>query len=457
MKRIFLFCFLALLNVAALAAVPKTLMWEVGYNLGYRSTPQAACAAKVSHLNTASPNVFRTVTGLVMETETRASCPLNICIPERPDLPCSSGAVTVYASQQCPENSSLVGKECICTPPATEQGGQCVPPEPSRCTADAGTSSVMNFTVGWARSGNPDADDHVGKVVFPNQGRGAACVGGCSWDFTDNGVAAYRSAEPFPASGLHRLSVDFTMRGAGTACAESPEDAAASPNAPEPPCPGFVGEVNGVTKCVGTASQPVPPPDGPTAGRQAGGSEDNGNPAAGKKPDSGEGSGSGGPGRTPTSGSGGNAGGPAGAAGGTRPDGTTTKPVEGKEQAACGAPGQPKCSINETGTPDGKGAYDAAKAGLDKAEGDYKAGLDAIKNTADKDTSWGVVPSWIAHAECRPWDLGAFEIMGQSFAIVISICDVMPYVVATTSFLWVVATFFLTIAMVFRVTAAPQG
>lgn len=359
---------------------------------------------------------------------------------------------------RCPEHSSLVGGDCVCTPPATQQGNQCVPPtDPSQCADDAGHSSVMNFTVGWARSGNPDADDHVGKVVFPNQGRGAACVGGCSWDFTDNGVTAYRSAEPFPASGLHRLSVDFTMRGAGTACAESPEDAAASPNAPEPPCPGFVGEVNGVTKCVGTASQPVPPPDGPTAGRQAGGSEDNGNPAAGKKPDSGDGSGSGGPGRTPSAGTGGNAGGPAGAAGGTRPDGTTTKPVEGKEQAACGAPGQPKCSINETGTPDGKGAYDAAKAGLDKAEGDYKAGLDAIKNTADKDTSWGVVPSWIAHAECRPWDLGAFEIMGQSFAIVISICDVMPYVVATTSFLWVVATFFLTIAMVFRVTAAPQG
>lgn len=439
MKKVILLL-LSFCALSVFAASPPTTHWTYHEPDGWFPSYAAACDAWFAKR-------------AAMETDPKVS----LVFRSASDNSCSAERIHVNYGSYGFVGASLI-KQVRCPDGYTLENGLCEPPEePSRCAADAGTSSVMNFTVGWARSGTPDADDHVGKVVFPNQGRGAACVGGCSWDFTDNGVTAYRSAEPFPASGLHRLSVDFTMRGAGTACAESPEDAAASPNAPEPPCPGFVGEVNGVTKCVGTASQPVPPPDGPTAGRQAGGSEDNGNPAAGKKPDSGDGSGSGGPGRTPTAGTGGNAGGPAGAAGGTRPDGTTTKPVEGKEQAACGAPGQPKCSINETGTPDGKGAYDAAKAGLDKAEGDYKAGLDAIKNTADKDTSWGVVPSWISHAECRPWDLGAFEIMGQSFAIVISICDVMPYVVATTSFLWVVATFFLTIAMVFRVTAAPQG
>lgn len=439
MKK-FILLLLSFCALSVFAASPPATQWAYKQPGAWFSSYDAACAAWLAEgsANEAVPGVQWELTYVDDD-----SCGAKRTHPVQ--------GIYGYAS------ATLI-KQVRCPDGYTLENGLCEPPdEPSRCAADAGTSSVMNFTVGWARSGNPDADDHVGKVVFPNQGRAAACVGGCSWEFTDNGVAAYRSAEPFPASGLHRLSVDFTMRGAGTACAESPEDAAASPNAPEPPCPGFVGEVNGVTKCVGTASQPVPPPDGPTAGRQAGGSEDNGNPAAGKKPDSGDGSGSGGPGRTPTAGTGGNAGGPAGAAGGTRPDGTTTKPVEGKEQAACGAPGQPKCGIDETGTPTGKGAYDEAKAGLDKAEGDFKAGLDSIKSTADKDTSWGVVPSWIAHAECRPWDLGAFEIMGQSFAIVISICDVMPYVVATTSFLWVVATFFLTIAMVFRVTAAPQG
>lgn len=327
---------------------------------------------------------------------------------------------------------------------------------PTHCSVQTGESTVVNWTVGYTRSPNIDADPNWSLIGPPNKvpvsGQLCEPSSGCTVSL---GAAtdAWQSASP-TAQGLFRVSLDIDATHLGTSCAPTAEEnAGASPDAPMPQCTGYVGEVNGVTRCVGTASAPtsndVPdskpkPPEG-------------GNPRAGEKPRSGEGSGTGGAGRTPTSGNGGPAGGPIGAIGGSKPDGTVDKPGEGKEQAACGAPGQPKCSINETGTPDGKGAYDAAKAGLDKAEGDYTAGLDAIKNTADKDTSWGVVPSWIAHAECRPWDLGAFEIMGQSFAIVISICDVMPYVVATTSFLWVVATFFLTIAMVFRVTAAPQG
>lgn len=319
--------------------------------------------------------------------------------------------------------------------------------EPPRCAADAGTSSVMNFTVGWARSGNPDADDHVGKVVFPNQGRAAACVGGCSWEFTDNGVAAYRSAEPFPASGLHRLSVDFTMRGAGTACAESPEDAAASPNAPEPPCPGFVGEVNGVKKCVGTASQPVPPPDGPTAGRQAGGGEDNGNPAAGKKPGSGEGSGSGGAGRTPTAGSGGNAGGPAGAAGGPKPDGTTPTPGEGKEQAACGAPGQPKCSINEAGTPSpwDENKWDSKVADYRRASDDALGQIkEAGAGTFDGFASFFMAPPLAA---CEP-----LEFPGDRGSLSKQ-CEVVDGVRSVMAYIWALGALWLCLGWIKKATA----
>lgn len=331
----------------------------------------------------------------------------------------------------------------------------------AQCQAKVGTPEMVNYTVGWKRTSQSGVwDDYVHVNKLPPGGSVNVCNQGCQQTLDANAPCpdckAWVSQVP-GANGLYRASMDMMGSYTGSTCSPGPADSVIVPDdSKDPPCPGYVGEVNGVRGCYGTAQAPItqvsadrPPP---AVG------QDTGNPSAGTKPSSGEGSGTGGAGRTPSSGTGGSAGGPAGAIGsGVKPDGTTAKPVEGKEQAACGAPGQPKCGIDETGTPTGKGAYDEAKAGLDKAEGDFKAGLDSIKSTADKDTSWGVVPSWIAHAECRPWDLGAFEIMGQSFAIVISICDVMPYVVATTSFLWVVATFFLTIAMVFRVTAAPQG
>lgn len=84
-------------------------------------------------------------------------------------------------------------------------------------------------------------------------------------------------------------------------------------------------------------------------------------------------------------------------------------------------------------------------------------GLDSIKNKSDKDTSWGTVPTWIEHGQCAPWDLGVMELPGHSIPLVINICVIEPYVVGVTSFLWVVATFFFTIAMVFRVTTATAG
>lgn len=416
----FLFLLLPLFAVAQVCPEGQVRQYKVSSqgDWAWHSTPLAACSEAAAKYSTSSSTQTTTV---VVTDSWETGCSLKAT-----DValdPQGNPVGTTYRNW----GISLANK---CVVPE---------PEPTLCAADAGTSSVMNFTVGWARSGNPDADDHVGKVVFPNQGRGAACVGGCSWEFTDNGVAAYRSAEPFPASGLHRLSVDFTMRGAGTACAESPEDAAASPNAPEPPCPGFVGEVNGVTKCVGTASQPVPSPDGPTAGRQAGGSEDNGNPAAGKKPDSGEGSGSGGPGRTPTSGSGGNAGGPAGAAGGTRPDGTTTKPVEGKEQAACGAPGQPKCRIDESGTPSGNGVFDAANRGADETRDGWLAEIAKAKELNSDGWTW----TFQLPSGCTPLELPGYE-------MTLDVCRFQPVIHDIMSMVWLICTVMGCVWMVFN-------
>jgi len=160
---------------------------------------------------------------------------------------------------------------------------------------------------------------------------------------------AYVSQTPSP-QGLYRFSIDMLGHYTGGSCTEGPADQAAkADDSKDPPCPGFVGEVNGVKGCYGTADKPVrtEPPD-PAVDRM---SRDYGNPSAGTKPETGPGSGDGGEGRTPTTGAGGSQGGPAGAAAGTKPSGTTNKPGEGKEQQNCGAPGQPKCGIDEAGTP----------------------------------------------------------------------------------------------------------
>lgn len=347
---------------------------------------------------------------------------------------------------------------CANAPPPSTYNGRLLTREATdcgdTCKGNDGRTQVVNFTVGWARSGEPDAEDHVGKIVFP---RGSVCVNNCTWQVTDNGVAAYRSVVPSP-QGLHRLSVDFTLLGDGsvTCKASSDADKAADPNQPPKQCPGYVGEVNGKTVCVGSAAKPVGSPEGLSAGRQAGAGEDTGNPSAGKKPSSGEGSGTGGAGRTPQVGEGSNPGGPAGAVGGGKPNGTTTKPGDGKEQAACGAPGQAKCKIDETGTPDGKGAFDGPTKSLDEAFGTAKKQLDGVNAAGDKDTGWGVVPSWLQHSACVPWSLGTLPV-GDGREITIDVCRIMPYVETVTSFLWAITTFVATLAMVFRVTTASKG
>jgi len=175
-----------------------------------------------------------------------------------------------------------------------------------------------------------------------------------------------------------------------------------------------------------------------------------GNPAAGVKPDSGSGSGSG-SGRTPTEGNGGASGGPIGSTvkdGSGSSTGTVTKPADGTEQQACGAPGQPVCAVtlDEKGTPKGLddqklGVFDDAKKGFDEA-------IVGITGTSGKDTSWGVVPSWFTPGSCAPVNLWTLPEKLGSRQIVLDLCPVMDEIHLLTNFLWVVATFFLTINMV---------
>jgi len=83
---------------------------------------------------------------------------------------------------------------------------------------------------------------------------------------------------------------------------------------------------------------------------------------------------------------------------------------------------------------------------MDKADGI----LGDIKDKSDKDTSWGVTPSWFVSADCEPWQFGDFK--GTSIRI--DYCPAVPYAKGATSFIWLVASFFATLAMVGRTVGA---
>lgn len=306
---------------------------------------------------------------------------------------------------------------------------------PCDCKVRQGQDFTLNWSVGYTRSPNIDEDPNwklVGPPIKPPSD-GLVCdpVTSCKVALVLVPTKTWQSLSP-TAQGLYRLSVDFDAQHMGESCTPTPaENAAAHPAADKPTCPGFVGEVNGVPGCYGTASNPtasdVPEtkPKPPEAG----------NPPAGKKPDSGEGSGTGGAGRTPSTGDGGPAGGPAAAAGsGTKPDGTTPKPDDGKEQANCGAPGQPKCGIDEGGTPS---KFDGDKAALDK----WKTDMDANRATI-KDADGGFFDAYNVFfaappfVPCEPIELPNDVLLTRQCDVVDGTRSVMAYIWALAA-LWI--------------------
>lgn len=376
------------------------------------------------------------------------------CFIKRSDGPILPKTMTP-AGVACPANSTAVTGGCQCNTGFDESGGQCVP-HTNACTAAKGTVRVVNWTVGFTRSGDASDLDTIGPPM-PFPATNEVCSAGCIvvGDPYAPGSQAWKSQSP-TNQGLYRLSMDVPMTNSGDECTASAADAPSIPTTPEPPCPGYVGEVNGKLGCYGTAekpvtTQPAPSPPSPPAA---------GNPAAGPKPATGEGSGTGSAGRTPTTGGGGNAGGPAGAAvGGTGTRGggassiggagTVTTPEPGEEQAACGAPGQPVCAVkvDESGMPS-TGGDGMGVSGLNEAMDNAADALGTVTDSSGMDTSWGVIPSWFSSSACTPWTLGTFPIINR--AITINICAVQDYAVAVMTFLWCVGTFFAILGMVGR-------
>jgi hypothetical protein len=374
--------------------------------------------------------------------------------------PKAGGAVTSWGAVSqvtgCPANSTAVSGGCQCAANYQESGGQCVP-ETNQCAVNAGKPMTIRVTIGYTRSPDDNDSRAVGPTFNPWNGA-PVCSGGCTMNYS--GVESAWISQAPNAQGLYRNSVDANYVNSGQKCTASgtnPADQAVNPQAPQPDCPGYVGEVNGKVGCYGTAAKPVTTGTKPTGIPQP--PPRAGNPPAGERPPSGEGSASN---PTPAAGNGGPEGGPAaagvggrgGGAGGTASGTGSSTNGEGQEEKdPCGAPGQAVCNVkvDENGTPatggDGMGTSKLDQA-MDKAEEGIAKAIDPSK----MDTSWGGIPQWFASGGCTPWNLGTLPYINR--AIVIDICPVAGYVVAVMSFLWVVGTFFAIIAMVGRVTGA---
>jgi hypothetical protein len=401
--RYFVFLLLAAFNVSAFAAATCTYYLMDGG--GTTTSASAACQSQLPYYRGQFPSLNVEFTGT-------SGTPPSGC-----NFKVTGDNGYVYAEP----SSSLryTTKEC----------------EDTVCKSQQGQDFTLNWSLGYTRTPDIDADLNWKFVAPPVKppSNGLVCdpVSSCKVALVLAPTAVWQSLSP-TSQGLYRVSVDYDAQHMGETCTPTPaESAAAHPAADKPTCPGFVGEVNGVVGCYGTASNPTSndvsesKPKPPEAG----------NPPAGKKPDSGEGSGTGGAGRTPSTGDGGPGGGPAAAAGsGTKPDGTTPKPDEGKEQANCGAPGQPKCGIDEGGTPN---KFEGDKAALDKWKSDVDANRNIIKDAGgsffESYSMFFAVPPIVP---CEPIELPNDQVLTRQ-------CDVVEGTRSVMSYIWALAAIWI--------------
>lgn len=451
-----LLALLAWLPASSFASIPtQTLYQYKNVNIGTSdfiySSPLTACQATLPILASGTSTY-----------SVEASQPTNCYIK---GVRNSDGYVTqtvfsILSQASCPANSTLSGGSCVCTPPAIEDTvtGTCGVPAFNPCESLAGTTSTFNVTSGYARS----SQSVLNPPLMPDGSAAAAgyvgippttmCVNGCQRT-RGAPVQSWTSTEP-TATGLYRMSDDWQFTATATQCTQSvSETAALDPVAAVPGCTGFLGEVNGKKMCVSASA-------GTTNMVQAVPKDSfMGNPAAG----SGGGSG----GIPSTGGNGANGGGPVGSGDGNLkkadgtviyksgttapPTGAVSAPAAGTEQAACGAPGQPKCGIDETGTPVGEKDY--GQKGIGEGFDSLKAALESAVSGDGKDTGWGLVPSWLqSSGSCSPTVLWTLPPNMNSMQVTLDLCPHLPMIYTLMNLLWVAWTFFAITEMVFRVT-----
>jgi len=346
-------------------------------------------------------------------------------------------------------------------------------PDPDVCSPETGQVKTTNYTVGWVKNPNAEPVDSVANMVGDYLGPkigDSSCVpvgtGYCRRSVQSTAGKGYVSLEVGP-SGLYRMSMDFQTSGVGTSCTPGTGDAAANPATAPPACPGQYGLVNGKSVCMpapaaagASAPTPLPAPSNPASAPPAGTPYNAGNPAAGDKPSSGPGSGDGGSGRTPLVGSGTNAGGsssasngqlagsgvggggsstPGAGGSGTGSAGTTDKPRD-----PCGLPGTPACRIDETGTPNGVGSYDAATTALNANKQSAIDQVNSAAGSSGKDTSWGFGFNLPSGCSAVPMD-------GYGFSV--NVCQWQGTIHDLMSMLWIAATLCGVIWMVYDTLA----
>lgn len=328
---------------------------------------------------------------------------------------------TCYGRQEAP-NDYLSAFAVV-----TKSLGAC---PPTGCAASAGTTREVNFTLGWTRTAN--ADDY-GFVGGQNSIPTSACHGGC----TVGVLTAQRTwVSPTPSpDGLYRHSADLLVIGTDSSC--SATTPAMESTAEDKACDGTVGYVNGKRTCVKASSAPDPVQPAPAP-------EKIGNPTAGSPPNPTDANNP--AGREPTGGTGGNLGGPPSGASAGEPRGTGTGPATGGAGGAqtikveipdlkdpCGIPGSPPCKIDESGTPNGEGAFGEAGDGIDDAKDQV---IDLINGIKDSD---GPPPwSWTfaLPTGCSPIPITGFSPWLES----IDICEFQPLFHDVMSVFWLLGT-----------------
>lgn len=338
-----------------------------------------------------------------------------------------------------------------------------------KCPA-AGTKEKVNFTTGWAYSNDVNKDDDAvdnRTAVFSNVLSNGACGSNrCHMTATADDLTGSWRGQVAGPNGLYRTSSDMNMTHTGQVCTPGPPsgvvEAAMSPSAAPPPCPGTVGTVNGVKVCLGPVA-----PNGVESPVGGDGEATRGNPAAGVADSSSSTSerARGGTGNSNTNGAspaGGPVAGPGlgnngytvgcndgsaaseppcSGAGDRNADGTVAKPPTTREQAECGAPGQPKCRIDETGTPNGKDASKAAEKAIDDLKTKQSDALGASKLEETKVSNW----TWTFQLPT-----GCTDYLVPGMDVSMNVCQFQGTIHDIMSMIWLMTTVWCCIGMVGR-------
>ena len=304
---------------------------------------------------------------------------------------------TVYRKLTCPADSTQ------------QPDGSCLW---AKCRA--GQTRKFTVPLGWTSNEGAVSDAAVALI-----GGGEVCLEGCTVSVKTITDVFTRPSEPVGEDGSKIIYGEFSGTLTGAECVGN----TTFPPPPKPPSNDEPPEDDDTDKeppgkdCKGENCETTP------------GFEKPGNPGPGTNP-----------GDTPP---GGGKTGPGGGGGIGDPD----VPNDNDTEPNCGIGDQPPCNtkIDESGTPrDGGDRMGTERLNHDFTKLDNV--LPKIYDRSDKDTTWGVVPSWFGSGSCTPFSFG--DIHGVPFTI--NHCVAVPYAQGAATFMWVVGTFFAVLALVFR-------